>query len=180
MDSQNALETLQSKEAYLSIIEDKAQQIGIEGSTTDKQVLQDQVRAIREKTTELKTEAENNIKKLMKIIAERHNFEKDLEETNAWLKDMEVKVTQSHDQLDIDVESVEASEGKLRELEGEVYGRMEGMQGRIEEQTARYADNDEVMHLELQDKVSDFKTLKDAVKVRVQCHHSGTPLSRCW
>jgi len=167
LPSQNALETLQSKEAYLSVIEDKAQQIAVEGSTADKQALQEQVAAIHEKTAELKAEAEKNIGELKKVIAERRDFEKDLEQTNAWLKDMEVKVARSHDHLDIDVESVETSERRLRAMREEVEGRVEAMRKRVEEQTARYEDNDEVMHLEMQDKVAEFKLLSDAVKVRV-------------
>ena len=165
MRPQNALETLHSKQANLSLIEDKAHQIGIEGSTAHRQFLQEQIGTIRDKLAKLTTEAETNIERLEKNIVDRRDFESDLAETSAWLKDMEVKVVQSHDHLGIDPDSVDAGDERLKELRGEVDGRVARMMERVEEQTARYGENDEVMGLELQDKVTEFNQCRDSVQV---------------
>ena len=72
---------------------------------------------------------------------------------------------QSHDHLGIDTDSVDAGDERLKELRGEVDERVARMMERVEEQTARYGENDEVMGLELQDKVTEFKQCRDSVQV---------------
>ena len=163
---QNALETLHSKQSHLSLIEDKAHQIAIEGSTVHKQFLQEQIGAICDKLAKLTTEAETNIETLEKTIADRRDFENDLTETSGWLKDVEVKVVQSHDHLGIDADSVDAGDERLAELRGEVEGRVGRMTERVREQTAGYGENGEVMGLELQDKVTEFNQCRHSVQVR--------------
>ena len=164
---QNVLETLQSKEPELTYIEDKAQQIGIEGSSADVTALQDQVKVIKDKMDKLKTDADKHSQYFGSLIAERNAFNTELAKTNDWLRQKEGLI-RPHDQLAIDEDNIDTELSKLNDLTEDIYSTIGPMEEGLEEQKRRYEDNDEGIPLEIQDQIDTFEQLKDRIKVNIK------------
>ena len=161
---QNILETLQAKEPELAFIEDKAQQIGIEGTNADILSLQGQVKVIQDKMNKLKTETDKHAQYFGSLVAERNAFNIELNKTIEWLRQREGQI-RSHDQLAMDEDSINTELEKLRNLSEEVYGALGPVEEGLEEQKRRYEDNDEGIPLEIQDSMDTFEQLRDRIKV---------------
>ena len=163
---QNVLETVQAKEAEITLLSDRAQQIGIEGTSTDVDTLQNQIKQIMSKAASLKKDAARKSERLQHVIAERHGFEDDLAKTVTFLQQKDAQL-RPHNQLGVDVDGIEAELRKLRDIKEEVLGQLQATQEQVDEQKARYDDLDEVLPLEIQDKIDEMNELKEKIQVRI-------------
>lgn len=163
----NITETLQAKESSLAGIEDKGQQISIEGNVNDVKAIQEQLRIIKEKFNSLRDGAAKSGSDLNRVIAERQDFDGDVTKTLQLLKDKEQEI-KSHDLLSMDVGSVESELNKISTVRREVENQLQDILERIEEQKARYNELDEAVPLELKDKMDEIEELKDPLMNRLR------------
>jgi chromosome segregation ATPase len=152
----------------ISLLSDRAQQIGIEGTASDVEALQNQIQQITNKAASLKKDAARKFERLQHVVAERHGFEDDLKKTVTFLHQKESQL-RPHDHLDMDVNSIETELGKLRDVRVEVLGQLQVIQEQVDEQKAHYDHLDEVLPLEIQDKIDEMNILKEKILVWMNC-----------
>ena len=155
----NITETLQAKESSLAGIEDKGQQISIEGTVNDVKAIQEQVQALKKKFNALRDAAANRSGDFNRVIAERQDFEGDVSKALKFVKEKEEEL-KSHDRLSMDVDSVEAEFNKISSVRQEVETQLQVIMERIDQQKVHYDQLDEAIPLELQDKMDELEELK--------------------
>ena len=158
------MDALHAKESLLATIEDEARRISAEGATEQSGELEAELSGVRAAMADIRGDAEQRRRHLQAVLCERENFETELVETTRYLCEMEPQLCSCREQLSMDVRSVEAGRSRLAELREEVSARVDATTQRVAGQTR---DHDHVgLHLELLDKIDDFQTLAEAVRVR--------------
>lgn len=161
---QSVLEVLQQNEPEIAFIEDKAQQIGIEGTSDDINALKNQVQTVKDRAKKLKDDSEKYSQYFGSLLAERGSFNTDLVKTIDFLHQKENQI-RSHDQLSMDEESIDAELAKLNQLSNEIYSVLGPAEESLDEQKKRYDENDEGIPLDVKDRMDNYEQLRDQIKV---------------
>jgi hypothetical protein len=158
------LETVQANEAEVSFIEDKATQIGIEGSADNKEALQKQVKQVKDKAQKLKEDAEKLSQYYGNMLAQRSSFNEEIVKAIDFLKQKEHCIP-SHEQLPMEEDYINAEQKKLQDLANEIYRTLGPVEEMLDEQKKGYEENDEGIPLDIRDQMDNYEQLRDNVKV---------------
>ncbi len=158
------METLRSKELTLVSLEDKSQQIGIEGTGEDVQAMKSQVQTTKDAFNALKSETERAADWCCSLLAERRDFQRDLASNCEQLRQRlaEVKVNEP---LGMDEAAIAQRLAKFLKIKEGLVGQMNSVKDLVDEQRGKFAATEETMPLELQDALEEYGKLQDAIKV---------------
>ena len=175
------VDTINQKEPLFVQLESKAQQISIEGTTSDKQAVQDHVQALRDKAEDLKKRAQGEAEEFQNVLRDRQDFATELSNSIDALKkaDQEIKPQGS---LSLATEGVESELDKYYDHKHQLVAKVATMHEQCEEQKARYEQLDEAMPLELTEKIEEFENLRESVMAKLNeqvSHHLGAFMLIC-
>ncbi len=156
------VEEVNQMEPQFVQLENKAAEIGGEGTPSDMQAVQDHVQALRNKAESLKKRAESEAEEFQKVLSDRQDFTTGLFSCIDAMKtaDLEIKPQKS---LPLDTEGVETELNKYCDQKNQLMARVATMHEQCEEQKARYVELDEAMPLELTEQIEDFENLRENV-----------------
>ena len=160
------VDTIYQKEPLFVQLESKAKQIGIEGTASDKQAVQDQVQALRDKAQDLKKRAQKEAEEFQKVLSDRQDFATELTNSTDALEktDLEIKPQES---LPLATEGVETELDKYYDNKHQLVAKVATVHEQCEEQKARYEQLDEAVPLELTEKIDEFENLRESVMAKL-------------
>ena len=155
---------MSSKEPTLISLEDKSQQIGIEGNGEDAQAMKIQMQVTKDAFNTLKNEATRGVDWCRSLLAERRDFQRDLASNCEQLRQRlaEVKINES---LGMDEAAVAQRLAKFLELKDSIINQLEKVKDKVDEQRDKFVTFEESIPLELQDAMEEFDKLQDTIKV---------------
>ena len=162
---QNVVETLASKEPQMVVIEDKAQQIGIEGTPADSRAMREQVAALRVKADNLRRRADREASEFTKVMEERWEFDIELSEHIEWLRHRQEDLDQ-REVLGLAAESIEKELDQYYDNRHGLFARLQAIHEQVEEQRQHYERLEEAVPLEVQEKMDAFGILRETLLVR--------------
>lgn len=145
-------------------LEDKGQQIGIEGSSEDVQAMKSQVQATKDALNALISDTERAADWCRSLLAERRDFQRDLHANCEQLRQRlaEVKVNEP---LGMDEAAIAQRLAKFLQVKDSLLGQMGAVKDQVDEQRGKFAATEETMPLELQDALDEYDKLQEAIKV---------------
>ena len=158
---------LASKTPLLTQIEEKGQQICIEGTPADSRQIREQVTALRVKADNLKRQCEREAADLKRVMSERESFDSDLVEQIEQLRQRETAL-EARDIFGLSPESVEKELDFYYDERHRVFGQLQTVHEKVQEHRARYEQLEEAIPLEVQDRMDQFETLRETILVGYQ------------
>ncbi|XP_023932383.1 nesprin-1-like [Lingula anatina] len=157
---------LEEQELQLATIMDKGQQIAIECNTTDQRTVADQNQSLKQKFDKLLRAVEKKTEELDKIMSDRRDFETEMDKTLEWLqsKNREIVVQVP---LSMEADEVEVEIKKHKVVADEINSHLREVQTKIAQQRAHFEELDEIMPIEMTDRLEQYENDRAALQVHV-------------